>query len=184
MPTPAKTSRATLVGIARSLIETGGSDTLTISAVALRAGVKGPSLYKHFSDRSALLKAVEIDVLHELEAVLRRETAGNTARERLFSMARVYRRFANSKPHRYSLIYSGDTADDPDIAAACLFSAKPLFEELERAGIPTERVLTLSRTLVAFLHGFVSMEIAKAFRLGGDLEDAFTAGLETILAGL
>jgi AcrR family transcriptional regulator len=184
LPTPAKTSLKEIVGIARDLVDAGGADALTVSAVAQSAGVKAPSLYKHFADRAALLKAVEISVLHDLEAVLRRETKGATSRERLYSMATVYRRFANAEPHRYEVIYSRNAFDDPEIAAACLFSAKPLFEELERAGIAADRILPVSRTLTAFLHGFVSMEIVKAFRLGGNIDEAFTEGLETILGGL
>ena len=74
MPTPAKTSRPELVAIARRLVEASGPDALTVSAVAQSAGVKAPSLYKHFVDRTALLKACEIEILHELEATLRRET--------------------------------------------------------------------------------------------------------------
>lgn len=182
MPTPAKTSTVELVAIARALVERGGADALTVSAVAQRAGVKSPSLYKHFTDRSALLKAVEIAVLHELEGVLRRETKGRTPAARLRSMADVYRRFALEKPHRYELIYSRNAFDDPEIAAACLFSAKPLFEELARGGVPEARILPLSRTLTAFLHGFVSMEIVKAFRLGGDIDEDFRLSVETILA--
>lgn len=42
-------------------------------------------------------------------------------------------------------------------------------------------MLVGSRTLVAFLHGFVSMEIAEALRLCGDLDEAFEKGLSTIL---
>ncbi len=184
MPTPAKTSRTALVGIARTLVESGGAEGLTVSAVAQSAGVKAPSLYKHFEDRAALLRAVEIDVLHDLEATLRAGITGNTAQERLRSLAVTYRRFANEQPRRYGVIYSEDAFDDPETAAACLFAARPLFEELERAGVAAHRNLPLSRTLTAWLHGFCSMEIIRAFRLGGSIDEAFENGLDTILWGL
>ena len=163
------------------MIETSGEEALTVSGVAQSAGIKGPSLYKHFADRSALLKAVEIDILNELESALRAGTKGKTPRARLRSMAGTYRRFALERPRRYEVIYSRNAFDDPEIAAACLFAAKPLFDELRKAGIIENRILPLSRTLTAFLHGFVSMEIVNAFRLGGDIEEAFDEGLETIL---
>jgi len=44
--------------------------------------------------------------------------------------------------------------------------------------------LPLARTIVAWAHGFVSMEQAGAFRLGGDLEVAYATGLEVILDGI
>lgn len=182
MPTPAKTSPAELVSIALGLVETGGAAALTVSAVAQAAGVKGPSIYKHFADRLALLKAVELVVLEELEQILRAETTGRTPKQRLRSMANVYRRFAKAQPHRYEVIYSRNLADDPELAAACLQSAMPLFEALQAAGVTAARIQPLSRTLVAFLHGFVSMEIVNAFRLGGDLDRDFAESLETILA--
>lgn len=181
MPTPAKTSREELVGIALSLIEQGGAERATVAAVAQAAGVKGPSLYKHFADREALLRAAEIAVLYELEGMLRRRTRGTTPRERLWSMAHAYRRWGTQHPHRYAMIYNSDISKDDELVAACRFAAQPLFEELKTAGIVEERVLSLSRTVVAFLHGFVSMENAQAFWLGGSVDDAFEAALETIL---
>ena len=101
MPTPAKTSRDQLVALAIALIDTGGIHALTVSAVAHAAGIRGPSIYKHFTDRLALLKAVEIDVLASLEKVLRAGVRGRTSRQRLMNLAAVYRREA-----------------DPDAAAA------------------------------------------------------------------
>ena len=182
MPTPAKTSLAQLAGIARTLVEASGPDALTMGAVAQRAGIKPPSLYKHFADRAAILKVVEIEILHQLEACLRRETKGAAPKTRLIAMATAYRRFGRTAPNRYKAIYSGNAFNDPDIRAACLFSAQPLFEELQAAGITEARILPLSRTLVAFLHGFVLMEIGNAFNLGGSIEEAFESSLETILA--
>ncbi|HHY48744.1 MAG TPA: TetR/AcrR family transcriptional regulator, partial [Alphaproteobacteria bacterium] len=130
MPTPAKTSREALVAIARALIEESGPEALTLSAVAQVAGVKPPSLYKHFADRLALLKAVEIDVLAELEALLRAGAKGRTPRQRLRHMAETYRRFATEHPNRYAVIYSRNAADDPELAAASLsIGASPLTEK-------------------------------------------------------
>lgn len=184
MPTPAKTSLDELVMIARRLVESGGVDDLTVSAVAQIAGVKPPSLYKHFADRAALLKAVEIAVLEELAAILRAGTKGRTPKQRLRALAVTYRKFATDHPKRYGVIYSEHAFDDEEIAAACYFAAKPLFEELEAAGVPKKRILPLSRTFTAWLHGFVSMEIVHAFRLGGSIDEAFEDGLETILKGI
>lgn len=181
MPTPAKTSRAELLRIALTLVDEHGANALTLSAVAQEAGVKPPSLYKHFADRAALLKEVEIEVLHLLEGAIRSGTKGRTPNQRLHAMALTYRNFAIEKPHRYACIYSENAFADPEIAAASYFSAKPLFEELERAGVPQDEILPVSRTLTAFLHGFVSMEIVNAFRLGGDINEAFEKGLATLL---
>lgn len=181
MPTPAKTSPTQLAAIARALVESSGPEALTMGAVAQSAGIKPPSLYKHFADRAAILKVVEIGILHELEAYLRRETNGVASKARLITMATAYRRFGRTAPNRYKAIYSGNAFNDPDIRAACLFSAQPLFEELKATGIAEARILPLSRTLVAFLHGFVLMEIGNAFTLGGSVEEAFESSLETIL---
>ena len=41
-----------------------------------------------------------------------------------------------------------------------------------------------ARTLVAWAHGFVTMELAGAFRLGGDLEAAYAFGIDAILSGV
>lgn len=181
MPTPAKTSLAELVGIARGLVEASGPDALTLGALAQQAGIKPPSLYKHFADRAAVLKAVEIEVVYELETWLRQQTQGPTPKARMLAMAQAYRTWGKLKPNRYRTIYSGNAFNDPEIRAACLHSAQPLFEELRAAGIPEARVLPLSRTIVAFLHGFVLMEIGNAFNLGGNVDEAFESGLHTIL---
>ena len=52
----------------------------------------------------------------------------------------------------------------------------------ERLG--SERALPAARTIVAWAHGFVTMELAGAFRLGGDLDAAYAFGIAAVLDGV
>jgi len=55
------------------------------------------------------------------------------------------------------------------------------------AGSPehaADRALEAARTIVAWAHGFVDLELAGGFRLGGDLDRAYRTGVDTIIAGL
>ncbi len=54
---------------------------------------------------------------------------------------------------------------------------------MTRLAGPSE-ALEGARTFVAWAHGFVSMELAGAFRLGGDLDAAYAFGIESILNGV
>ncbi len=47
-----------------------------------------------------------------------------------------------------------------------------------------ENAFAAARVLVPFLHGFVSMDLAGAFRLGGGLDEAFATGVAAILKGI
>ncbi|MEV8417641.1 TetR/AcrR family transcriptional regulator [Streptomyces niveus] len=56
--------RAQLVGIARGIIANEGSDALTLTHLAGRAGVSKPVVYDHFPSRSALLLSLYQDFDH------------------------------------------------------------------------------------------------------------------------
>ena len=52
------------------------------------------------------------------------------------------------------------------------------------AMVGPDDALSAARTFVAWAHGFVSMELAGAFRLGGGLDEAYAGGVATILDGI
>jgi hypothetical protein len=47
-----------------------------------------------------------------------------------------------------------------------------------------DRALEAARLVTAFAHGFVSMEITGAFRLGGDVDEAYRYGVGVLVDGL
>jgi hypothetical protein len=62
-------------------------------------------------------------------------------------------------------------------------AAAPVLARLS-ALVGDKHALDAARMLTAFLHGFVSMELAGAFKLGGDVDRAFAYGLGKLLAAL
>ena len=85
MPTPERTSIDAIIGAGRAILEESGPAGLTMQAVAVRVGVRAPSLYKRVTDRDALVAAVAesvvTDLAAELEQVEQRSVARDTPAE-------------------------------------------------------------------------------------------------------
>jgi len=183
VPALPKTSDAEVVRAARRLIERDGEAALSMQAVAAAVGVRAPSLYKRFATRDALLEAVAAQALDELRAALTAAARTRSPALDLAAMARAYRAFARRSPRLYALVFTGQPPDAAEAQRVRAAAANPVLARLT-ALVDEERVLPAARLLTAFLHGFVSMELAGAFRLGGSVDDAFTFGVDTLLAAL
>ncbi len=183
MPTVPKTSRSEIVAAARRIIEQEGLDSLSMQAVAQAVGVRGPSLYKHVADRAELVRAVVQDVGAEMRQTLEETAVTGSPKEDLRAMAAAQRSYALRSPNLYSLLF-GTKRDETELSPAEYGQfVETLVDRVRRLGDPRE-ALEGARMLVAFTHGFVSMELAGAFRLGGDLDKAFAFGLERLLEAI
>ena len=183
MPAPPKTTEEEIVGAVRELLEARGRDGFSMNDVARLVGVRAPSLYGRFADRASLIDALELALWRELRRRLERAASGRDAEEVLMSQARAYRAFAKANPESYALLYriDADRSEEGTAARGAAAAASlPAFAEL----VGERDALLAARVLTPFLHGFVSMEIASAFRLGGGVDAAFENGVATILRGL
>jgi len=179
MPALAKTSDREVVRAARKLVEREGQALLSMQAVAAAVGVRAPSLYKRFPDRESLLDAVAEEALADLRAALLAADRAPSAGAALAAMALSYRAFAKRHPRLYELLFAarpGRAEPSPGTRAA----VEPVLARLA-ALVGPGHVLPAARLLTSFLHGFVSMEIAGAFRMGGDIDEAFEFSLATVL---
>jgi AcrR family transcriptional regulator len=181
-PAPARTSTDAVVVAARLILETGGLSSVTMRSVADAVGVKGPSLYKRVPDRAALLRAIAESVVNDLGMTLVRATERGDPEANLRAVAAAYRSFVLDNPNGYRLLFTDLADSNPDSSSLAALGA-PVVDLMTRLAGPSD-ALAAARTFVAWAHGFVSMELAGAFRLGGDLEDAYAFGIETILAGV
>lgn len=183
MPTPARASVEGIVQTARQILEAEGLEGLTMQRVAAEVGVRPPSLYKHVLNRADLIRLVTEDVARQLATLVERSAnAGDPATD-LRAIARGFRAFARTYPGAYGLIF-GPMPDEWRAAPETLATATEALIRSTSALAGPEHALEAARTVVAWAHGFVAMELAGAFRMGGDVGDAFEFGLERIIDAL
>jgi AcrR family transcriptional regulator len=183
VPTPARTSVDAIVDAGRRLVEDGGLDALTLQAVAAAVGVRAPSLYKRIDGRPDLVRRVSNAIAIELGERIDGAATTGQSRTDVIAMARAVRAYAQEHPQAYSLLFSplpdewrADADLNARISAPILRTAGALAGEAE--------ALPAARTVVAWLQGFLAMELAGAFRLGGDVDAAFDYGVDHVLRGL
>lgn len=184
MPTPRRTSSDAVVAAAADVLEDSGPDGLTMQAVAQRVGVRAPSLYKHVDGRDDLLRLVAeaaADALaRELDAAAR---PGLPPADALVGCAHALRAFARERPAAFRLVFSpGAESTRPGPEAVARASA-PVLRVAEQLAGPDD-ALAAARTITAWAGGFVSMELADAFRLGGDVDEAFEYGAARLAQAL
>lgn len=183
MPTPARTSLEKIVQASRSIVEAGGLDSLTMQRVASAVGVRAPSLYKHVRNRDALVRLVIEGVARELTETLDAAAKTGDPLADLRSLAHALRAYAHANPAAYGLLFAHLPAEArPDQDNLARTSAAVLRTTATLAG--ADLALEAARMVVAWAHGFISMELAGAFRLGGDLDRAYAFGIEQLGAAL
>src|SRR4051812_30864854 len=172
MPTPERTSLTEIVAAARELLEQGGPAKITMQAVAERVGVRAPSLYKRVRDRDALIVLVAEATAAELGGRLAASDGS------LAALAHGFRDFAHERPEGFRLMFAVHGARE------LMGQATAPVLDATRALVGEKHALDAARLLTAWATGFISMELADAFRMGGDLDEAFAFGLERLEAGL
>ena len=183
MPTPSRTSTAEIVAAGRRILEAEGFDGLTMQRVAAAVGVRAPSLYKRVSGRPELVRLIAADVADELTRALDAAAVGRDPRRDLLAIATAFRAFAHANPEAYALLFR----PLPESERTQLDVASPgfdaLFRTIEALAGHADR-LEAARTVVAWANGFVGMELAGSFQLGGDVDRAFTYGAERIATAI
>jgi AcrR family transcriptional regulator len=183
MPTPARTSIDEIVGAARQLLESRGVEAVTMKEVAYRVGVKSPSLYKRIRDRDDLLHRVANAVAEELATVMDGAATTGNPKQDLRAIAGAFRAWAHQSPAAYTLLTSR-VPDEWRVDAELNIKTSAAIRAAISQLVGESRTLDASRLYVAFAHGFVSLEIAGTFRLGGDPSTAYHEGIDTLIGAI
>jgi hypothetical protein len=98
-------------------------------------------------------------------------------------MARVLRTFAHTRPAGFALIFAHRAEPSRPAIETITGVVSPVLRATASL-VGEEHALAATRTITAWLYGFVSMELAGAFNLGGDVDEAFEFGLGRLIEAL
>ncbi|HET9661304.1 MAG TPA: TetR/AcrR family transcriptional regulator [Thermomicrobiales bacterium] len=161
-----------IVDVAATILEAEGPNGLTMRRLASELGIKAPSLYKHFPDKSAV-EAALIERGFRIWGERARQVLAEPG-DRLANLASAYRSIARDRPYLYRLLTTG-ALDRSRIAPGLeAWSGAPigeLFIDGETA-----------RAFWAFLHGMAILEIDRRFPPSSDLDRAWSNGLAAFRA--
>jgi AcrR family transcriptional regulator len=176
--TPAAVTR-----LALEELDESGPDALTLKAVAARAGVATPSLYKHVQSLDHLRDLMALVVLDEAAAEIGGAVMGRAGRDALEAFVLAYRGFALRWPNRWTLIEPPNSTD-PAVIAAATRVVEIAYAVVRGFGLAQGEEIDAVRTLRSAVTGFIALENSGGFRLGRDVEASFRYLIGVLAKGL
>lgn len=141
-----------VIAAAAALADEAGYDKLTLAAVADRAGVRLPSLYKHVASLDALRQGVAALATRELADAMTAAAVGRAGSDALRAVAGAYRDYGRAHPGRY--------------AAAVL---RVVFAVLAGYGITGDDAIDATRAP----RGFRTLEAGGGFGMPRDIDRSY-----------
>jgi AcrR family transcriptional regulator len=168
-----------LVDTATDLVRTHGPDGFSLRAAARAAGVDPAAVYRHFTDRSALLAAVAAVGFERLadDMVAGMAAAGDAPADRFEALGRAYVAFALTDPQHFRVMFGpygsgpsrgADGAGGPS-AYGLLVDA---LGDMGTAGVMSGPVEAAAMTAWAAIHGISTLLIDGAVTMTDTEADA------------
>ena len=158
-----------LLDAALHIVETQGTEALTLRAVARLAGVSQAAPYRHFANKEAILAAVAEDGFRSLMTAMRQsvQDCGDLPLARLRAVGIGYVTFATSHPSHFRVMFGRDMADRSafpalrQVASDTLAMVVDAIADGQRAGLvrSEEPAADLALTAWSSVHGLSALLI-------------------------
>jgi AcrR family transcriptional regulator len=181
---PTRLSRDSIVNAALTFLDREGWDALTINALAMQLGTKGPSLYNHVNSLEDLRRTVRMRVVGDIIEMLNTVADGRTRDDAVTAMASAYRSYAHHHPGRYSAFTRMPLGgDDPEFTEATRAAAAPVISVLGSYGLDGDDAFYAALEFWSAMHGFVLLEMTGAMT-GIDTDVVFTDMVMRLATGM
>jgi AcrR family transcriptional regulator len=173
-----------VVDEAAKMVDEVGLAQLTLAALALRLGVRQPSLYKHVDGMAGLQRGIAVLAKTELAEVLSRAAVGRSRRDAVVAIAGAYRRWALDHPGRYAAAQRAPVPGDLDDEIASGAGVQVVADVMAGFELHEDDAIDAIRALRAALHGFVTLEADGAFGLPVDINRSFDRLVDGLVTAL
>lgn len=151
-----KLNRATVIDRAADVVDEDGWQLLTITALAKRIGVQGPSLYNHVESLDDVLGELQVRAHEDIAQRLQRAAMGKVGRDALRSIASALHGFATDHPGLFDLAMR-TPIDLARVVAASEPSSAALAAVVASFGV-TDLSNELFMSCVAGFYGAIALE--------------------------
>ncbi|MFJ4915745.1 TetR/AcrR family transcriptional regulator [Streptomyces sp. NPDC088726] len=179
MPRAALSADA-VVALALETVDEKGAAALTLSAVAGRAGVATPSLYKHVRGLAELRVLVSTRIMNDMADAAGQAVLGRSADEAIRAFMDAWRGYARRHPHRYAAMLQ---TPEPGSAEAGERLLGIILAALRSYGLTDSAAIHMTRCLRAAVHGFAVLETGGAFGLPESLDESYELLIRIVIAG-
>ncbi len=166
---------------AGKLADEVGFENLTISALALRLGVRQPTIYKHVDGTAGLHREMAVLAKLEMANVMRRAAVGRSRDEALLAMGIAFRSWASEHPGLYAATVRAAAPGDVDDENAALEALHVITDVLRGYGLSGDDAIDVTRALRALLHGFVTLQAAGGFGYPVDIDHSFLRAVQALI---
>jgi AcrR family transcriptional regulator len=164
--------RTLIIDAARELFVAKGVDAVTMREIAKRIDYSATSIYLHFADKEAVLRAIcDTDFL-ALATSLKAILQIHNPVERMYALGSGYAQFALTHPNHYRLMFMAErTSFDPAESSLqqnsaeqdAYFQLKSVVKDVHDAGyfrLDLHDVDLIAQTIWAGIHGVCSLQIS------------------------
>ena len=190
-------TKQAILAAAATLFSERGYDSVTMREIAKTAGCSHTTIYIYFKDKEALLHALSVPPLSELQGKMQDvlDQQDILPKERVIQLSRLFITFCLQHRNMHTLFFGANAERvDLDESAIPLTELRNhLFRMLETAiqqnfslNNGDERVLTFTRIYYYMLHGIVGTYVyskESMEELHERLESTFNSAFETLLLG-
>ncbi|WP_336112447.1 TetR/AcrR family transcriptional regulator [Streptomyces sp. PTD9-10] len=169
-----------LVASAADLADEVGFESVSLSALARRFGVKDASLYSHFRNLNDLRTRLALHAGGELIDRIAVAVAGRAGKDALTAFAGAYRAYALDHPGRYAAtqirIDQALIADSP----AMRRTAEITYGMLRAYGLDEPDLTDAVRLLRSTFHGYCALESAGGFGAARDVQASWDKAVDAL----
>jgi AcrR family transcriptional regulator len=174
-------SAKAVVDLAMEIVDESGPGALTLAAVAARAGVAPPSLYKHVRNLAELRVLVSGRVMEDFAEHANAAVLGRSGDDAVRALMHAWRSYVQRYPNRYAAVLQ---RSEPATAAAGDRLVDILVAALRAYDLEGSRAIHAARCMRAMAHGFAVLESQGGFQLPEDLDESYEMLIDMLLCGL
>lgn len=186
--------KESLIQEALNMIEDNGIASITLRELTKKLGTSRSAVYRHYSSKDELIKAVIQAGFDKLDAAVHPTLVGDAnILDKLYNMGKAYMAFAINNPNLYRTIFgneiqkereeSCDIKDEND--AAGFHALVSLIVQAQESGLIKKDDAFMQSTVIwSMMHGLSNLLIDGHLHIQENIDELYELTFKTLLRGI